>query len=90
MAEQVEGLRVTVLGLKELQKEKMGGILAVAKGSIEEPRLVVVEHRPKKPKKSVVLVGKGVTFDSGGISIKPAKGMDWMKYDMAAPRPCSA
>ena len=83
MAEQVSGLRVTVMGPKELQKEKMGGILAVAKGSAEEPRLVVVEHRPKKPKKSVVLIGKGVTFDSGGISIKPAQGMGWMKYDMA-------
>jgi len=63
MTEEVKGLRVTVLGVKELQKEKMGGILGVSKGSIEEPRLIVIEHRPKKPKKSVVLVGKGVTFD---------------------------
>jgi leucyl aminopeptidase len=83
MAEGLSGLRVTVLGKKELLKEKMGGILAVSQGSAEEPRLVVLEHRPKKPKKSVVLVGKGVTFDSGGISIKPAKGMGDMKYDMA-------
>jgi leucyl aminopeptidase len=60
----------------------MGGILAVSQGSIEEPKMIVLEHRPKKPKRSVVLVGKGVTFDSGGISIKPAKGMGWMKYDM--------
>ena len=82
MAEEVKGLRVTVLGLKELQKEKMGGILGVSQGSHEEPRLIVIEHRPKKPKKSVVLIGKGVTFDSGGISIKPASGMGWMKYDM--------
>jgi leucyl aminopeptidase len=83
MSEEVTGLRITVMGLKELQKEKMGGILGVAQGSAEEPRLIVIEHRPKKPKKSVVLVGKGVTFDSGGISIKPAKGMESMKYDMA-------
>jgi leucyl aminopeptidase len=83
VCEEVKGLRVTVLADKELQKEKMGGILAVAKGSVEEPRLIVLEHRPKKPKKSVVLVGKGVTFDSGGISIKPALGMDNMKYDMS-------
>jgi len=83
MAEGLSGLRVTVLGKKELLKEKMGGVLAVSQGSAEEPRLVVLEHRPKKPKKSVVLVGKGVTFDSGGISIKPAKGMGDMKYDMA-------
>ncbi len=83
MSEDVAGLRITVMGVKELQKEKMGGILGVAQGSVEEPRLIVIEHRPKKPKKSVVLVGKGVTFDSGGISIKPAKGMESMKYDMA-------
>ena len=82
MAEDVKGLRVTILGLKEIQKEKMGGILGVSQGSVQEPRLIVVEHRPKKPKKSVVLIGKGVTFDSGGISIKPAAGMGWMKYDM--------
>jgi len=82
MGEEVSGLRVTVLGMKELQKEKMGGVLGVSRGSAEEPRVIVIEHRPKKPKKSVVLIGKGVTFDSGGISIKPAAGMGWMKYDM--------
>jgi leucyl aminopeptidase len=82
MAEEVGGLRVTVLGVKELQKEKCGGILSVAEGSQQEPRMIVIEHRPKKPKRSVVLVGKGVTFDAGGISLKPAAGMGWMKYDM--------
>jgi len=82
MAEDASKLRVTIFGMKELQKEKMGGILGVSQGSVEEPRVIVIEHRPKKPKKSVVLVGKGVTFDSGGISIKPAAGMGWMKYDM--------
>ena len=82
MAEEVSGLRVTILGMKELQKEKMGGVLGVSQGSAEEPRVLVIEHRPKKPKKSVVVIGKGVTFDSGGISIKPAAGMGWMKYDM--------
>lgn len=83
MADDNEGLRLTVLGPKELAKANMGGIEAVARGSTEEPRLIILEHRPKKPKKSVVLVGKGVTFDSGGISLKPAKSMEWMKYDMA-------
>ncbi len=82
MAEDASKLRVTILGMKDLQKEKMGGILGVSQGSAEEPRVIVIEHRPKKPKKSVVLVGKGVTFDSGGISIKPSAGMGWMKYDM--------
>jgi len=83
MAEEVGNLRVTIMGLKELQKEKCGGILAVSQGSVEEPRMIVLEYRPKKPKKSVALIGKGITFDSGGISIKPSAGMGWMKYDMA-------
>lgn len=83
MAEDLSGLRVTILGKKELLKEKMGGVLAVSQGSAEEPRMIVLEHRPKKPKRSVVLIGKGVTFDSGGISIKPSKGMGEMKFDMA-------
>ncbi len=83
MAEEIPRLRVTVLGMKELQKEKMGGIIGVSQGSAQEPHLIIVEHRPKKPKKSVVLVGKGITFDAGGISIKPARGMEMMKYDMS-------
>jgi leucyl aminopeptidase len=83
ITEGVGGLRVTILAKKDLLKEKMGGILGVAQGSEQEPRLIVIEHRPKKPKKSIVLVGKGVTFDSGGISLKPAKGMEAMKSDMA-------
>jgi leucyl aminopeptidase len=82
MAEDVKGLRVTILGVKELQKEKMGGILGVSQGSEQEPRMIVIEHRPKKPKKSVVLVGKGVTFDSGGLSLKPPASMETMKSDM--------
>jgi len=82
LSEEAKGLRVTILGLKELQKEKMGGILGVCQGSEQEPRMLVIEHRPKKPKKSVVLVGKGVTFDSGGISLKPGAGMGAMKADM--------
>ncbi|MCP4898928.1 MAG: leucyl aminopeptidase [bacterium] len=82
MCEEVGGLRATILGKKELLKENMGGLLAVGQGSEEEARLIVLEHRPKKPKKSVVLVGKGITFDSGGISLKPPKDMGAMKYDM--------
>ncbi len=82
LCEEEAKLRVTILGPKELTKEKMGGILAVSQGSAEEPRMIVIEHRPKKPKRSIVLVGKGVTFDAGGISLKPARDMGWMKYDM--------
>jgi len=77
------GLAVKVLGRKELKKEGMGGLLAVARGSAEEPRLVVVEYsggRDGAP--PVALVGKGITFDSGGISIKSAEKMGEMKWDM--------
>jgi leucyl aminopeptidase len=61
---------------------KMGGLLAVNRGSAEEPRFIVLEYSPRKAKKHVALVGKGITFDSGGISIKPADKMEEMKFDM--------
>jgi leucyl aminopeptidase len=80
------GLRCRVLGVAELRKRKMGGILAVGGGSSRSPRLVVLEHRPKGRKRAgdtLCFVGKGVTFDSGGISIKPSAGMDEMKHDMS-------
>jgi leucyl aminopeptidase len=78
------GLKVTLLGPKEMKDEKMGALLAVAQGSEQEPRLIVMEHRGgKKKDPPVVLVGKGLTFDAGGISIKPASGMEDMKYDMS-------
>jgi len=77
------GMKVTVLGRAEMQKEKMGSFLSVAQGTIQDPKLIVVEHM-KGPKgtKPIALVGKGLCFDSGGISIKPAAGMEWMKFDM--------
>jgi leucyl aminopeptidase len=77
------GMKVTILGLEELRKESLGALLAVAQGSDQEPRLIILEHR-KGPDgaKPLVLVGKGLTFDSGGISIKPAQGMEEMKFDM--------
>jgi leucyl aminopeptidase len=88
------GLRVTVFGEKELTREKMGGILAVGRGSAHPPRLIALEYgsAPKKAAKgkgsarkppTLVFVGKGITFDSGGISIKPAANMDEMKHDMS-------
>ena len=76
------GLRCTVLDLAAIRKEQMGGLLAVAQGSAEEPRFIVLEHAGAGGK-PVVLVGKGVTFDTGGISIKPADKMEDMKYDMS-------
>jgi len=77
------GMEVTVLGRKELEKEKMGSFLAVAQGTPQDPKLIAIEFSGGKPNaKPVVLVGKGLCFDSGGISIKPAQGMEFMKFDM--------
>lgn len=80
------GLRVRVLEERELERRHMGGILAVGRGSSNPPRLIVLEHKPpagRRKRRTVALVGKGITFDSGGISIKPAANMDAMKMDMA-------
>ncbi|MBC7895367.1 MAG: leucyl aminopeptidase [Cytophagaceae bacterium] len=77
------GLKVTVLGRKEMEKEKMGSFLCVAQATTQDPRLCAMEYR-KGPKDQapVVLVGKGLCFDTGGISIKPAERMEFMKFDM--------
>jgi leucyl aminopeptidase len=76
------GVKCTVYGKREIVRMKMGGLIAVNRGSIEEPRFVVMEHAPRRAKKHVALVGKGITFDSGGISIKPSEKMEEMKFDM--------
>ncbi len=77
------GLTVTVLGPEEMRAEGLNAILAVAQGSEQEPRLIVMEHRGgPEGQKPLVIVGKGLTFDAGGISIKPAEGMQDMKFDM--------
>src|SRR5205814_4174024 len=73
-----------IIGEAELKRLKMGGILAVNQGSTTPPALIVLEYGQKYKKNGTVcLVGKGVTFDTGGISIKPAKDMEKMKYDMS-------
>ena len=81
------GLKVTIFAEKELEREKMAGILTVGRGSTHPPRLIVLEHgaRAKGARKrpTLAFVGKGITFDSGGISIKPAANMDEMKHDMS-------
>jgi leucyl aminopeptidase len=80
------GLECKVLGPKECERQKMQLFLAVARGSVEEPRFIHLTYRPKgkeKPKRRFVLVGKGVTFDSGGLSLKPSASMVDMKTDMA-------
>ena len=76
------GLKVTVLGRKEMEREKMGSFLCVAQGTLQEPKLVCLEYRKGGSAAPVVLIGKGLCFDSGGISIKPAQGMEAMKFDM--------
>jgi leucyl aminopeptidase len=76
-------VKVTVLDEKRLEKEGYGGIMGVGQGSSRPPRLVKVEYAPAKAKVNLAFVGKGITFDSGGISIKPGAGMITMKCDMA-------
>jgi leucyl aminopeptidase len=76
------GLSCQVLGKAELTKKGCGGILSVARGSAEDPKMIILKHTgTDKKAKPIVLVGKTVTFDSGGISLKPGKGMGWMRYD---------
>ncbi len=80
------GLAVDILDENKIASLKMGALLSVARGSVEPPRMIVVTYTPVnvKPGAPVIgLVGKAVTFDTGGISIKPADGMEKMKYDMA-------
>ncbi|MBY0554300.1 leucyl aminopeptidase [bacterium] len=77
------GLKVTAWDKKRIEKEKMGGLLGVAQGSAQEPRFIVMEYNGgAKSKAPVAFVGKGLTFDTGGISLKPGAKMEDMKYDM--------
>jgi leucyl aminopeptidase len=85
MAKQA-GLSVEILDEKRIAELKMGALLSVAQGSVEPPRMMVVTYTPANPKPGapvIGLIGKAVTFDTGGISIKPSDGMEKMKYDMA-------
>jgi leucyl aminopeptidase len=78
------GLSVDVWGKKKIESMKLAGLLAVNRGSQEEPRFITIHYKPAgKPKKKIALIGKGITFDSGGLSLKPSKSMETMKLDMA-------
>jgi leucyl aminopeptidase len=79
-----QGLQCEVLGEEEMKRLGMGALLAVSRGSEEPARFIVMKYEPEgaDPSRLVALVGKGITFDSGGISIKPANAMEEMKYDM--------
>jgi leucyl aminopeptidase len=85
LASSLPGLSCTVFDYDQLKKKKMGGIIAVGQGSIHKPCMIVMKYKPKtkssKKSKVIGLVGKAITFDSGGISIKPAANMDAMKMD---------
>jgi leucyl aminopeptidase len=76
-----QGLTVEVLDEKALKRGRYGGILGVGQGSVRPPRLVRISYRPARPKAHVALVGKGITYDSGGLNLKTAN-LTWMKSDM--------
>ncbi len=83
LKKEFSNLKISTFNEKDLLKLKMGSFLSVGKGSDEPPRMMVIEYYGKKSKdKPIVLVGKGITFDTGGISIKPSPAMDEMKWDM--------
>ncbi|MGO3741781.1 leucyl aminopeptidase [Kerstersia sp.] len=89
LASSYDTIKVQILERKQIEALKMGSFLSVAKGSAEPPRFIILQYKPAKAAKGkakaaqpIVLVGKGITFDAGGISIKPAATMDEMKYDM--------
>ncbi|MFN0048569.1 MAG: leucyl aminopeptidase family protein [Cytophagales bacterium] len=79
------GFKVEVFNKSKIESLKMGGLLAVNKGSKNHPTFNVLEYKPKHPtnEKPIILVGKGVVYDTGGYSLKPADSLDWMKCDMA-------
>jgi leucyl aminopeptidase len=77
------GIEVEVWERARIEHEGLAGLLAVARGSNEEPRFIRLRYRGKGARRRVALVGKGITFDSGGLSLKPAKSMETMKIDMA-------
>lgn len=81
---EAHGMKLTVLDREQMRAEGMHALLAVAQGTVEEPRFIAIEYNGGKAGAApLVLIGKGVTFDSGGISIKPAERMEDMKYDMS-------
>lgn len=76
------GLKIRVMDRAQMEKLGMGMLLGVAQGSRQPPKLIIMEYRPRGAKGTLAFVGKGITFDSGGISLKPGHAMDEMKFDM--------
>jgi leucyl aminopeptidase len=83
VAERAPGVRVTVHDEHWLAQQGFGGVLAVGSGSASPPRLIQLNYQPRRGGPHLVLVGKGITFDTGGISVKPAEGMHLMRTDMS-------
>ena len=82
-AADIPGLDCIIWKPKQIEKEGLNGILAVSRGSREEPRFIQLHYKGPGATKHIAIIGKGVTFDSGGLSLKPANSMETMKYDMA-------
>jgi leucyl aminopeptidase len=83
IADDYENVSVEILGADEMARLKMSALLAVGQGSVNGPRLIILKYQGKdETSQPIVLVGKGITFDSGGISLKPGPGMEQMKFDM--------
>ena len=83
VAKKIEGVKTRIYEKDEIEKMGMSAFLAVAKGSCESPKFIHVKYAPSNPKKKIALIGKGITFDSGGLDIKPASSMLTMKDDMS-------
>ena len=81
-AKKVSGVKVKVWDEKQLKSQGFGGLIGVGQGSANPPRLVSLSYKPAKAKRTLAYVGKGITFDSGGLALKPAANMDEMKADM--------
>ena len=82
-AKKVSGVKIKVWDEKQLKSQGFGGIIGVGQGSANPPRLVHLSYKPAKAKRTIAYVGKGITFDTGGLALKPALNMDEMKGDMA-------
>jgi leucyl aminopeptidase len=83
LAKQFASMSCKVMGPEEIRQMGMGALLAVSQGSDQPPRLIDIQYKGAGNTPPIILVGKGITFDSGGLSIKPANAMDEMKYDMS-------
>lgn len=83
VAKKIEGVKTKVYEKDDIEKMEMGAFLAVSKGSNEFPKFIHLKYAPQNPKKKIAIIGKGITFDSGGLDIKPASSMLTMKDDMS-------